>query len=133
MNVKKRLNNLKYFDTKLNSLRQERIALRAAVQKAQIYSDEPKGSKRGNKTEDLNVRIISESERIDEEMKKLWDERNETAQAIESLEDPLENIIMRWYYINGCSRFEVMRKVNCSRTTFQRVKKSAIEHLEAKL
>ena len=133
MNVKKRLNNLKYFDTKLNSLRQERIALRAAVQKAQIYSDEPKGSKQGNKTEDLNVRIISESERIDEEMKKLWDERNETAQAIESLEDPLENIIMRWYYINGCSRFEVMRKVNCSRTTFQRVKKSAIEHLETKL
>lgn len=133
MNVKKRLNNLKYFDTKLNSLRQERIALRAAVQKAQIYSDEPKGSKQGNKTEDLNVRIITESEQIDEKMKKLWDERNETAQAIESLEDPLENIIMRWYYINGCSRFEVMRKVNCSRTTFQRVKKSAIEHLETKL
>lgn len=133
MNVKKRLNNLKYFDTKLNSLRQERIALRAAVQKAQIYSDEPKGSKQGNKTEDLNVRIITESEQIDEKMKKLWDERNETAQAIESLEDPLENIIMRWYYINGCSRFEVMRKVNCSRTTFQRVKKSAIEHLGTKL
>ena len=133
MNIKKRLNNLKYFDTKLNSLRQERIALRAAVQKAQIYSDEPKGSKQGNKTEDLNVRIITESEQIDEKMKKLWDERNETAQAIESLEDPLENIIMRWYYINGCSRFEVMRKVNCSRTTFQRVKKSAIEHLETKL
>lgn len=133
MNIKKRLNNLKYFDTKLNSLRQERIALRAAVQKAQIYSDEPKGSKQGNKTEDLNVRIITESEQIDEKMKKLWEERNETAQAIESLEDPLENIIMRWYYINGCSRFEVMRKVNCSRTTFQRVKKSAIEHLETKL
>lgn len=133
MNIKTRLNNLKYFDTKLNSLRQERIALRAAVQKAQIYSDEPKGSKQGNKTEDLNVRIITESEQIDEKMKKLWDERNETAQAIESLEDPLENIIMRWYYINGCSRFEVMRKVNCSRTTFQRVKKSAIEHLETKL
>ena len=133
MNVKKRLNNLKYFETKLNSLRQERIALRAAVQKAQIYSDEPKGSKQGNKTEDLNVRIITESEQIDEKMKKLWEERDETVQAIESLEDPLENIIMRWYYINGCSRFEVMRKVNCSRTTFQRVKKSAIEHLEAKL
>lgn len=133
MNIKTRLNNLKYFDTKLNSLRQERIALRAAVQKAQIYSDEPKGSKQGNKTEDLNVRIITESEQIDEKMKKLWDERNETAQAIESLEDPLENIIMRWYYINGCSRYEVMRKVNCSRTTFQRVKKSAIEHLETKL
>lgn len=133
MNIKTRLNNLKYFDTKLNSLRQERIALRAAVQKAQIYSDEPKGSKQGNKTEDLNVRIITESERIDKEMEKLWNERNETAQAIESLEDPLENVVMRWYYINGCSRFEVMRKVNCSRTTFHRVKKSAIEHLEAKL
>ena len=66
-------------------------------------------------------------------MEKLWNERNETAQAIESLEDPLENVVMRWYYINGCSRFEVMRKVNCSRTTFHRVKKSAIEHLEAKI
>ena len=133
MNIKTRLNNLKYFDTKLNSLRQERIALRATVQKAQIYSDEPKGSKQGNKTEDLNVRIISKSDQIDKEMERLWDERNETAQAIESLEDPLENVIMRWYYINGCSRFEVMRKVNCSRTTVHRVKKSAIEHLEAKL
>lgn len=133
MNIKTRLNNLKYFDTKLNSLRQERVALRAAAQKAQIYSDEPKGSKQGNKTEDLNIRIITESERIDKEMGKLWHERNETVQAIESLEDPLENIIMRWYYINSCSRSEVMRKVNCSRTTFHRVKKSAIEHLEAKL
>lgn len=133
MNVKTRLNNLRYFESKLNSLRQERIALRATVQKAQIYSDEPKGSKQGNKTEDLNVRIITKSEQIDKKMEKLWNERNETVQAIESLENPLENIIMRWYYINGCSRFEVMRKVNCSRTTFYRVKKSAIEHLEAKL
>lgn len=133
MNIKTRLNNLRYFESKLNSLRQERIALRAAVQKAQIYSDEPKGSKQGNKTEDLNVRIITKSEQIDKKMEKLWNERNETVQAIESLENPLENIIMRWYYINGCSRFELMRKVNCSRTTFHRVKKSAIEHLEAKL
>ena len=133
MNIKTRLNNLRYFDIKLNSLRQERIALRATVQKAQIYSDEPKGSKQGNKTEDLNIRIISKSKQIDKEMERLWDERNETAQAIESLEDPLENVIMRWFYINGCSRFEVMRKVKCSRTTFYRVKKSAIEHLEAKL
>lgn len=133
MNIKTRLNNLRYFESKLSSLRQERIALRATVQKAQIYSDEPKGSKQGNKTEDLNVRIITKSEQIDKKMKKLWNERNETVQAIESLENPLENIIMRWYYINGCSRFEVMRKVNCSRTTFHRVKKSAIEHLEAKL
>lgn len=133
MNIKTRLNNLRCFESKLNSLRQERIALRATVQKAQIYSDEPKGSKQGNKTEDLNVRIITKSEQIDKKMEKLWNERNETVQAIESLENPLENIIMRWYYINGCSRFEVMRKVNCSRTTFYRVKKSAIEHLEAKL
>lgn len=133
MNIKTRLNNLRYFESKLNSLRQERIALRATVQKAQIYSDEPKGSKQGNKTEDLNVRIITKSEQIDKKMEKLWNERNETVQAIESLENPLENIIMRWYYINGCSRFEVMQKVNCSRTTFHRVKKSAIEHLEAKL
>lgn len=133
MNIKTRLNNLRYFELKLNSLRQERIALRATVQKAQIYSDEPKGSKQGNKTEDLNVRIITKSEQIDKKMEKLWNERNETVQAIESLENPLENIIMRWYYINGCSRFEVMRKVNCSRATFHRVKKSAIEHLEAKL
>ena len=44
MNIKTRLNNLRYFESKLNSLRQERIALRATVQKAQIYSDEPKGS-----------------------------------------------------------------------------------------
>lgn len=133
MNIKTRLNNLRYFESKLNSLRQERIALRATVQKAQIYSDEPKSSKQGNKTEDLNVRIITKSEQIDKKMEKLWNEHNETVQAIESLENPLENIIMRWYYINGCSRFEVMRKVNCSRTTFHRVKKSAIEHLEAKL
>ena len=133
MNIKTRLNNLRCFESKLNSLRQERIALRATVQKAQIYSDEPKGSKQGNKTEDLNVRIITKSEQIGKKMEKLWNERNETVQAIESLENPLENIIMRWYYINGCSRFEVMRKMNCSRTTFYRVKKSAIEHLEAKL
>lgn len=45
MNVKKRLNNLKFLDDTIKSKRQEIFALESLVQKAQVYSDEPSGGR----------------------------------------------------------------------------------------
>lgn len=133
MNVKKRLNNLKFLDDTIKSKRQEIFALESLVQKAQVYSDEPKESRQGNKTEELNVKIIDEKEKIENEIMTLWSESRKTIAAIDRLEDPLERAVLRYTYVNGYNWIKTTGQLNCSRTTYQRAKKSGIEHLALKL
>lgn len=133
MNVKKRLNNLKFLDDTIKSKRQEIFALESLVQKAQVYSDEPKRSRQGNKTEELNVKIIDEKEKIENEIMTLWSESRKTIAAIDRLEDPLERAVLRYTYVNGYNWIKTTGQLNCSRTTYQRAKKSGIEHLALKL
>lgn len=133
MSIKKRLNNLKFLDDTIKSKRQEIFALESLVQKAQVYSDEPKGSRQGNKTEELNVKIIDEKEKIENEIMTLWSESRKTIAAIDQLEDPLERAVLRYTYVNGYNWIKTTGQLNCSRTTYQRAKKSGIEHLALKI
>ena len=56
----------------------------------------------------------------------MYHERDELVQAIESLDDPVENIVMRLLYIDGLSWKEVQIKLNCSPATIQRAKHKAL-------
>ena len=71
VNIASRLSALKYIDIKIKSKRQEIENLKSAILKGQVYSDEPKGSKRGNATEDLNIKIIDGAEKIHAEINQL--------------------------------------------------------------
>lgn len=130
MNIASRLSALKYIDIKIKSKRQEIENLKSAILKGQVYSDEPKGSKRGNATEDLNIKIIDGAEKLRAEINQLMEERTRLINAIEDLDDPLENIVLRLMYVNGYSWQGIRRELNCSHATIQRARTKAIEHLE---
>ena len=83
MNIASRLSALKYIDIKIKSKRQEIENLKSAILKGQVYSDEPKGSKRGNAMEDLNIKIIDGAEKIRAEINQLMEERTRLINAIE--------------------------------------------------
>lgn len=127
--IRKRLASLKYTDSKVKSLRQEIIRLKSGILKSQQYSDEPKGGSINNKAEDLNIRIIDKSNELYSEIDDLYAERDELVRAIESLEDPFENIVMRLLYINGYSWKEVESEFNASHATIQRARDRAIKNL----
>lgn len=132
MNIASRLSALKYIDIKIKSKRQEIENLKSAILKGKVYSDEPKGSKQGNATEDLNIKIIDRAEKLRAEINQLMEERTRLINAIEDLDDPLENIVLRLMYINGYSWKETKRQLNCSHATIQRARSKAIEHLRFK-
>lgn len=130
--IRKRLASLKYIDSKIKSLQQEIVSLKSSIFKSQQYSDEPKGGNLNNKSEDLNISIIDKSNELYTEIQKLLIEREELVQAIESLDDPAENIVLRFFYINGYSWREVERELNWSRATIQRARSSGISKLSEK-
>lgn len=130
MNISGRLNGLKYIEIKIKSKRQEILDLKDASPKGQVYTDKPKGSKNGNSTEDLNIKIIDAIEKLREEIRYLLEERDVIIKAIEELEDPFENIVLRLLYVNNYTWLEARRVLNCSHATVQRARDKAIEHLK---
>ena len=127
--IRKRLASLKYIDSKIKSLQQEIVSLKSSIFKSQQYSDEPTGGNLNNKSEDLNISIIDKSNELYTEIDSLLAERDELVQAIESLDDPVENIVMRFLYINGYSWKEVERELRASSATIQRARDKAIVKL----
>lgn len=125
-----RLNKLKFIDLKIKSKHQEIIGLKNASPKGQVYSDEPKGGKNGNSTEDSNIKIIDTVEKLRREIKGLLEERRIIIKAIEELEDPLENIVLRLLYVNGYSWEDTKKELKCSHATIQRARDKGIKHLK---
>lgn len=130
--IRKRLASLKYIDIKIKSLQQEIVSLKSSIFKSQQYSDEPKGGNLNNKSEDLNISIIDKSNELYTEIDSLLAERDELVQAIESLDDPAENIVLRLFYINGYSWERVQRELHWGRGTIQRIRESGLMNLEKK-
>lgn len=133
MDIKKRLDLLKHTDKKVESIMEEIQSKRSSILKSQQYTDEPKGSVIGNQSEELYIRITDETSELYNQIQKLLDERKELTQAIESLGDPIQNIVMRLLYINGYSWNEVQKKTRMSSATIQRARDKAITNLSKKM
>ncbi|MBJ6746650.1 DUF1492 domain-containing protein [Streptococcus sp. 121] len=127
--IRKRLASLKYIDSKVKSKRQEIVSLHSGILKSQRYSDEPKGGSLSNKSEDLNILIIDRTRELYDEIESLLAERRELVQMIESLDDPMENIVLRLLYVNGYSWSEVKMELNASHATIQRARDKAVRNL----
>lgn len=132
IDIKQRLKGLKYIDIKARSKHQELISLRSGILKGQTFDSMPKAKDNKNKTEELNVLIIDKSEQLYEEIKGIYRERDELVQVIESLEDPMENIIMRLLYIDGLSWNQIQAQLRCGRGTIHRAKESALKKISKK-
>ena len=127
INIKQRLKALQYIDIKAKSKHQEIISLKSSILRGQQFNDIPKSKNNKNQSEELNV--IDKSEQLYREIQALYKERDELVQAIESLDDPIENIVMRLFYINGMTWNEVGAKLKYSRGAIQKIRKSAFENL----
>ena len=129
VDIKQRLKALPYIDIKGKSKHQEYISLRSGILKGQTFDSMPKSKSNKNQSEELNISIIDRSEQLYEEIKKLYRERDELVQLIESLDDPLENIVMRLFFIDGLTWSEVESKLGCSRGTIYNIRKSAFDNI----
>ena len=132
IDIRQRLKALQYIDIKAKSKHQEIISLKSGILRSQQYTDQPKAGSPGNRSEELNVLIIDKSEKLYQEIQELYQERDELVKAVESLEDPLENIVMRLFYIDGLSWNEIQIKLRCGRGTIHRARDSALKKLSKK-
>lgn len=132
INIKQRLKALQYIDIKAKSKHQEIISLKSSILRGQQFNNMPKSESSSNRSEELNVLIIDKSEQLYQEIQELYRERDELVQVIESLDDPVENIIMRLFYIDGMTWNEVGAKLKYSKGAIQKIRKSAFENLSKK-
>lgn len=129
MQLRKEFKKLKIKNIKIQSLHREIQDLSMGIVKGQSFNGMPKTPSNDNRTEDLNIKI---TDKIDELYKKIEQEQSEQeflTRAIESLKDPIENIVMRLLYINNLSWSEVERRLNCSPATIKRVVDRAFVNL----
>lgn len=132
INIKQRLKALQYIDIKAKSKHQEIISLKSGILRGQQFDNMPKSKSNTNHSEELNISIIDKTEQLYQEIKVLYKERDELVHAIESLDDPVENIVMRLFFIDGLTWNEVEAKLKYSRGAIQKIRKSAFENLSKK-
>jgi sigma-70, region 4 family len=132
VDIKQRLKALPYIDIKAKSKHQEYISLRSGILKGQTFDSMPKSKSNKNQSEELNISIIDRSEQLYQEIQELYQERDELVQVIESLDDPVENIIMRLLYIDGLSWNQIQAQLRCGRGTIHRARESALKKISKK-
>ena len=132
INIKQRLKALQYIDIKAKSKHQEIISLKSSILRGQQFNNMPKSKNNKNQSEELNVLIIDKSEQLYREIQALYKERDELVQVIESLDDPVENIIMRLLYIDGLSWNQIQAQLRCGRGTIHRARESALKKISKK-
>jgi len=97
--------------------------------KGQTFDSMPKSQSNDNRTEEMNIKAIDRIAELYQEIEREYKEQEELVRAIEELEEPIENIVMRLLYIDGLSWSQVERRLNCSPATIQRARDKAIAKL----
>ena len=129
MQLQRKLKKLKIKNIKIRSIHREIQDLRTGIVKGQSFNGMPKTPSNDNRTEDLNIKITDKIDELYKQIEQEQKEQEDLTQAIESLEDPIENIVMRLLYINGLSWSETERELNCSPATIQRVRDRAVVNI----
>nr|DAT15028.1 MAG TPA: Protein of unknown function (DUF1492) [Caudoviricetes sp.] len=97
--------------------------------KGQTFDSMPKYQSNDNRTEEMNIKAIDRIAELYQEIEREYKEQEELVRAIEELEEPIENIVMRLLYIDGLPWKQVERKLRCSPATIQRARDKAIAKL----
>lgn len=125
--IEKKLKKLKFKNVKIQSLHCEIIRLRTGIMKGQSFDSMPKSKSNDNRTEEMNIKAIDRIDELYQEIEREYKEQEELTKWIESLEDPIENMVMRLLYIDGLSWDEVRIQLRCGRSTIKRVRRSALK------
>lgn len=127
IDIEKRLKRLPYTNIKIKSLHREIIDLSSGTIKGQSFDGMPKSPTNDNRTEDMNIRVIDRVNELYKKIEEIYKEQQELTKWIESLEDPIENMVLRLLYIDGLSWDEVRIQLRCGRSTIKRVRRSALK------
>ncbi|MBG9367652.1 DUF1492 domain-containing protein [Streptococcus sp. NLN64] len=127
--IKKRLNRLKKIPERLQEIKREIEYLESNPIASQQFENQPKGKSNRNTAEDRTINTIDRLDELRNEYGACLDESWELREAFELLTDPLDNMVMRLFYINGHSWDEVARTLRVSKATIQRARTRAIEEL----
>lgn len=118
MNVEQRLKKLKHYEILVRSKQRERNVVGSMI-----------SGFKGEMIEKAKKRCKD----IDHEISRLHDEREKLVQAIDKLDDPVESIILRLYYVDDKPWNVIAYDMNCSIRTLQNIKRSAIRNLSKKI
>lgn len=124
--IEKKLKKLKFKNTRIQSLHCEIIELRKGMAKSQSFDSMPKSKSNENRTEEMNVKAIDRIDEIYQEIEREYKEQEELIRAIESLKEPIENLVMRLLFIDCLSWSEIQIRLNCSNATIQRARDKAL-------
>lgn len=127
IDIEKCLKRLPYTNIKIKSLHREIIGLSSGTLKGQSFDGMPKSPTNDNRTEDMNIKVIDRVNELYKKIEEIYKEQQELTKWIESLEDPIENMVMRLLYIDGLSWDEVRIQLRCGRSTIKRVRRSALK------
>lgn len=127
--IKKRLNRLKKIPERLQEIKREIEYLESNPMPLNVFDKTPQGKSYRNTTEDRTIKTVGKLAELKAEFSACLDEAWELREAFELLTDPLDNMVMRLFYINGHSWDEVARTLRVSKATIQRARTRAIEEL----
>lgn len=82
-----------------------------------------------NTTEDKILKTLELKDEIVNQMQAIMDERFETLNMINQLDDVVENLVLVMLYMNNLPMAQVCNDLNFSKVQIYRIKKKAIENL----
>lgn len=126
----RRLKRLRTLPAEISSKIQEKNELLQGYYKSSMFAKFPKSKQNGNATEEKNITIISEISELEEEITALSKERSKLVQMINEIEDPVERMVARLYYVNNKTFKEIACDINLSIRQLQRAKTKAVEKIQ---
>ena len=134
MDIKLHLNQAFFLDKQINSLikvKEENISI-AQRCTANYNNDGGSNPSKTNSQENIYIKIIDQSELINQQIDKLVAIRNEIEQLINTVSDTDGQSILRMRYLAYMSMADIADIMGCTRTTVYRKFNNAISELEEK-
>ena len=127
--LNEKLENIKWLDKEIEELKLEIESLDSGVYKRSYLSASPLQKSSNNNTENKIVSTIKLKEDLEERLDKVIEERLESVRMIDKNPYALERTVLRLYYVNALSIWDVVEKMDRSAPTIYRILRKAIARL----
>ena len=124
-----KLENIKWLDKELESLKLEIKSLDSGVYKRNHLSASPFQKNTNNNAENKIVSTIKLKEDLEERLDRVIEERLESVRMIDKNPYALERTVLRLYYVSALPNWEVAEKIDCSVPTMYRILRKGKERL----
>ena len=124
-----KLENIKWLDKEIESLKLEIKSLDSGVYKRNHLSASPFQKNANNNAENKIVSTIKLKEDLEERLDKIIEERLESVRMIDKNPYALERTVLRLYYVSALPNWEVAEKIDCSVPTMYRILRKGKERL----